>query len=84
MRLADPLLPCPPNLSPQSLGIPNPQIVFARPIDVHKVSLNTYNGLAGAGNTDYVIDGMVPSSAGMPPQSGGDNNTDGKDKGQNQ
>jgi membrane peptidoglycan carboxypeptidase len=60
------LLPCP-NVTPQSLGIQNPQFVFARPDDVHATSLNTYNGLLGGGNTDYVIDGMAPSQAGGNP-----------------
>jgi membrane peptidoglycan carboxypeptidase len=64
------LLACP-NITPQSFGIQNPQVVFTRPDNVHKVSLNTYNGLAGGGNSDYVIDGMAPSSPGMQPQSGG-------------
>jgi len=69
------LLPCPdPNITPQSFGIVNPQVVFAKPDGVVKVSLNTYNGLAGGGNYDYVIVGMEPSSAGMQPQSGGNNN----------
>jgi membrane peptidoglycan carboxypeptidase len=72
------LLACPTNpdqtpLMPQNLGIQNPQVKFTMPNDVHKVSLNTYNGLSGGGNLDYVIGGMEPSSAGMQPQSGGDN-----------
>ena len=77
LKPVDSLLPCP-NVKPQSLGIPNPQDVFAIPNNVHKTNLNTYDGLAGTGNTDYVIDGMDPSVAGTQPQSGGDNNNDGK------
>jgi membrane peptidoglycan carboxypeptidase len=74
----DAQLPCPP-IKPQNLGIDNPQVVFVKPDTVHKVSLNTYNGLAGGGNYDYVIDGMAPSSPGMQPQSGSPDG-DGKNK----
>ena len=40
---------------------------FPSPSDVNQVSLNTYNGLAGSGQSDYVIDCEAPSSNGMPP-----------------
>src|SRR5262249_55875141 len=78
------LLACPtPDITPQRLGIANPQVVFTRPNDVYKVGLNAYNGLRGGDNYDYVIRGMDPSSAGMQPQSGGDNNGKGGQNGQN-
>jgi membrane peptidoglycan carboxypeptidase len=75
----DDIVPCPTNadktaLMPQNLGVQNPQVQFTKPNGVHKVSLNMSNGLAGTGNSDYVISGMEPSSPGMPPQSGGNNN----------
>jgi membrane peptidoglycan carboxypeptidase len=75
------LLPCP-NITPQSLGI-DTETQFPIPSDVYKVSLNTYNGLAGAGNADYVIAGMVPSSSGLQPQSGGNPNGNNGNNGNN-
>jgi membrane peptidoglycan carboxypeptidase len=67
-------LPCP-NITPQNLGI-GTDAQFTKPDGVRKVSLNTYNGLAGAGNFDYIITGMEPSSAGMQPQPAADPNPD--------
>jgi membrane peptidoglycan carboxypeptidase len=61
----DELLPCPHDVSPQSLGIDTVE-KFPIPSGVYKFGLNTYNGLAGGTNYDYVIKGMEPSSAGIP------------------
>jgi membrane peptidoglycan carboxypeptidase len=61
----DDVLPCPQDVSPQSLGI-DTMAQFPIPSGVQKVGLNTYNGLAGSSNYDYVIKGMEPSTSGLP------------------
>ena len=64
----DDLLPCPTDVTPQSLGLEQRDI-FPKPDGVSKYVTNMVNGLAsGSGWTvtnDYIIDGMQPSSAGL-------------------
>jgi membrane peptidoglycan carboxypeptidase len=64
----DDLLPCPTDVTPQSLGLEQ-QNIFPKPAGISKYVTNMVNGLAsGSGwpvTNDYIIDGMQPSSAGL-------------------
>jgi membrane peptidoglycan carboxypeptidase len=64
----DDLLPCPTDVTPQSLGL-EAQNTFPKPPGVSKYITNMVNGLAsGSGwpvTSDYIIDGMQPNSAGL-------------------
>jgi membrane peptidoglycan carboxypeptidase len=64
----DDLLPCPTDVTPQSLGIEQLD-VFPKPAGVAKYVTNMVNGLASTSDwpvtNDYIIDGMQPSSAGL-------------------
>ena len=65
---ADDSLPCPTDVTPQSLGLEQ-QNTFPMPADVSKYVTNMVNGLASAPGwpvtSDYIITGMQPSSAGL-------------------
>jgi membrane peptidoglycan carboxypeptidase len=62
------LLPCPTDVTPQSLGM-EAQNVFPKPPGISKYVTNMINGLASAPGwpvtNDYIIDGMQPMSAGL-------------------
>jgi membrane peptidoglycan carboxypeptidase len=64
----DQYLPCPTDVTPQSLGL-DQALVFTRPPSVSKYATNTLNGLAcmpgQLTNQDYIIDGMQPTIVGI-------------------
>jgi membrane peptidoglycan carboxypeptidase len=64
----DDLLPCPTDVTPQSLGLEQ-QDIFPKPAGVSRYATNMVNGLASAPGLpvtdDYIIDGLQPSSAGL-------------------